>query len=509
MADAYSTLVLASSPTAYYRLDDTGSTAVDSSGSAGGPFNMTVGANVAESQTGLLDPRESIDTCMLVPGSGTGQTAADCITGVRVTQLEATTAVTVEVWIKPTAATLAAVQCAAVQYASSVGTPYMMVTSNGKVSWNCRVASNLKTVTSALTLVAGTTYHLVGVYDGSNVTLYINGASNGTPVAATGSINGYSASTLPYIGQRVGFGATAFQGNIDEVAIYANQALSAATILRHYNLGAGVGLVNSSGAAVVVVLSGVPAGTGGTQIINQTSLAGITLTGAGGNTLGSGGLAGITLTGSGSSFPLAALLSSGNAGFTLTGAGSNTIDQGDLAGITLIGSGSSSILALVPSSGLANILFTGSGVSVLNTPFLSSGIAPLILLGFGSGTPEAVFLSSGIAQIVFTGSGQTSPRTPPHPAFPSESVAQEPICTWRFFCPSIRMGSQFSEGEPPNVYTSSPRMCPKYQRTATPQVATTGCFWVLPDLPGQSAEEIFNGPGRTNPFPQPPLSEFQ
>ena len=79
----------------------------------------------------------------------------------------------------------------------------------------------------------GQWYHFVGVYDGSNVLLYVNGVAYGTPAALTGSLQNTTSEF--FIGKR-GFGLTntSFDGKIDEVGIF-NVALTAQEVSSIYN----------------------------------------------------------------------------------------------------------------------------------------------------------------------------------------------------------------------------------------------------------------------------------
>jgi len=79
---------------------------------------------------------------------------------------------------------------------------------------------------------AGQWYHFVGVYDGSNVLLYVNGALfNGTSTL-TGSLQNTTSEF--FIGKR-GFGITnsGFDGKLDEVAVF-NTALTAQDVQSIY-----------------------------------------------------------------------------------------------------------------------------------------------------------------------------------------------------------------------------------------------------------------------------------
>lgn len=74
--------------------------------------------------------------------------------------------------------------------------------------------------------------HIAGVYDGTNVMLYVNGALVAGPAPATG----YSPNTNSLTQFRIGatsFGNRTFDGSVDELAVYTN-ALGASTIAAHY-----------------------------------------------------------------------------------------------------------------------------------------------------------------------------------------------------------------------------------------------------------------------------------
>ena len=74
-------------------------------------------------------------------------------------------------------------------------------------------------------------YHVVGVYDGEEVSLYLNGVKGTTPVSHTGSIKTSSAPV--HIGARGPSGPNALDGIIDELKIF-NTALPHEEICRLY-----------------------------------------------------------------------------------------------------------------------------------------------------------------------------------------------------------------------------------------------------------------------------------
>ena len=77
-------------------------------------------------------------------------------------------------------------------------------------------------VKSAKNKVTGTWYYVVGVYDGSDLRIYVNGALDCTPVSQTGNVH---ASTAPVQIGRYWSAVEVFDGTIDEVRIL-NRALT-------------------------------------------------------------------------------------------------------------------------------------------------------------------------------------------------------------------------------------------------------------------------------------------
>jgi len=96
--------------------------------------------------------------------------------------------------------------------------------------------ANEITASGTTTIQKNQWYHLVGIYDGAYVRIYVNGVLE-TSVAYS---EGIRISTIPI---QIGKDQTStdyFDGNIDDVRIY-NRALSAAEVKYHYNHGGPVG----------------------------------------------------------------------------------------------------------------------------------------------------------------------------------------------------------------------------------------------------------------------------
>lgn len=97
-------------------------------------------------------------------------------------------------------------------------------------------AGNIAAARSKSAFSAGQWYHLVGVYDGTggNHKIYINGVDDtDTTASFTSDTTSTHVLEIGLSANNVDF----MEGSINEVAIY-NVALSPATILKHYQVGA-------------------------------------------------------------------------------------------------------------------------------------------------------------------------------------------------------------------------------------------------------------------------------
>jgi YD repeat-containing protein len=104
------------------------------------------------------------------------------------------------------------------------------------VARNVIITTVRATATSSVTLAPNTTHHVVGTYDGSTVRIYVDGVQVGT--ASFSGAPTWSGSRDLRLGRPVESTASQFflQGTLDEPALYT-AALPAATVLAHYNAG--------------------------------------------------------------------------------------------------------------------------------------------------------------------------------------------------------------------------------------------------------------------------------
>ena len=147
--------------------------------------------------------------------------------------LEPTSAITLSVWVYPTNPTYSYQMIIDKQPSGGAGAGYTLRLDNatGKIKFRA-VGTSGNDILGNTTLSANTWYHVVGVYDGSNFKLFINGQEDASK-PSTGNIT-YDASDLQ-IGRRVD--GWNFQGRIDEPKIFP-YALTEDQIKAEYNLGA-------------------------------------------------------------------------------------------------------------------------------------------------------------------------------------------------------------------------------------------------------------------------------
>ncbi len=214
----YSQLITSDGPAGYWRLGETtGTIAADSGGGNPGTYQggVTLGA------TGLLtsDPDKA----------ATFSAASATVVMASTTALSPTTSVSVEAWIKPTSipatGAFASVATKPESYSLQFNGPKLEFT-----IMQAGVRRRLQAPTGAI--VAGTTYHIVGTYDGTSQKLYINGAQ----VAIAGLTGAITANTNSFNIASWNASSEFFKGTVDEVAVYPI-VLSPTQVLNHYTNG--------------------------------------------------------------------------------------------------------------------------------------------------------------------------------------------------------------------------------------------------------------------------------
>ena len=117
---------------------------------------------------------------------------------------------------------------------------YLELYTDEKFYWTCNGLSDTQVV-STTTFSAGSWYHVVGVYDGSNIKLYINGVEEDSD-SSTGSIDNDDVSFT--IGAREAGADRFINGKMGQVSLW-NKALSATEVGAIYTLGRHGNLLDS------------------------------------------------------------------------------------------------------------------------------------------------------------------------------------------------------------------------------------------------------------------------
>ncbi|WP_083809024.1 LamG-like jellyroll fold domain-containing protein [Pedosphaera parvula] len=228
----YPTTILGDHPMAYYRLEETSSTAaVDSSASGAFPgvYNVS-GSNPLLGQPGI--DTNSIALSVAQPSS---------VTAGYYDEMNQQAPFSFEIWANPISTDLANYRCPIGNFSgwntSTQSGWYVYQIAGSPTAFACITASGVWIQSAAVTLFNW--YHIVGVYDGTNMSFYLNGTLVGTQSAAgytANSVNnaGVNPIALGFRGDGSGYGA--FDGNLDEFAYYTN-ALTAAQVLAHYQVG--------------------------------------------------------------------------------------------------------------------------------------------------------------------------------------------------------------------------------------------------------------------------------
>jgi hypothetical protein len=227
---SYSSTVLADSPVAYYRMNETsGTTAMDSSGHG---YNGTYGGSVSLGGPGLVPG----DAAPIFPGGGS--TSATILKSPSNTALAPTSGpMSVEFWVNVPSTVTASTQFLYTQsYASGSSYPtYISLDSGSPPYFTVQINTSSGLLSAYPAAVLGAKNHVVLTWTGTTLTAYVNGVASGGGTG-TAPLIGYSS---PYAGFSVGGTVatqTGFSGAVGEFALY-NTALSAARVLAHYNAG--------------------------------------------------------------------------------------------------------------------------------------------------------------------------------------------------------------------------------------------------------------------------------
>ncbi|HEY6358592.1 MAG TPA: LamG domain-containing protein, partial [Vicinamibacterales bacterium] len=151
--------------------------------------------------------------------------------------LKPTDVVSIEAWIVPNASAKADVQTASAGNDSSCS-PYELGFNPSSAILQFTLVDSSCHFLTGPSVSVGTSYYLVGTYDGAMMRFYVNGAQVSS-AARTGSISSYDTTSPFEIANAYGDNTTnSFAGVIHDVAVY-HKVLTAAQIANHYAVGSG------------------------------------------------------------------------------------------------------------------------------------------------------------------------------------------------------------------------------------------------------------------------------
>jgi len=139
-------------------------------------------------------------------------------------------AFTLEAWVKPTNTAIADQEDIIQKGATFSNQGYgLFINSSYGVRFTCGRTGGEETLNSSATSAASNWIHCAGTFDGTTMTVYINGAASGTATPAS-----YESSAEDLnIGYNARFANFAFEGIIGEIMIY-NRALTTSEIVNTY-----------------------------------------------------------------------------------------------------------------------------------------------------------------------------------------------------------------------------------------------------------------------------------
>jgi hypothetical protein len=229
---------------AFWRLGEaSGSTAADRAGSN----DATIAGHVTLNQAGAL---ADANTAMRFDGvDGTDVRAPNSAS---LMAINGSTAITMEAWVNPQSVTLPSGYRLFYSFPGQPGTYLGLYNAGGTARFIASMVINgvQRSYYAGPAVVTGTWYHVAATYDGTAMTMYINGTPVGQLTGLSGPLS-LGASGVQLGGYPVTGASLGFDGLVDEAAIYS-YALPAGQIASHHSLRT---LVPSSSVALQIVAS--------------------------------------------------------------------------------------------------------------------------------------------------------------------------------------------------------------------------------------------------------------
>jgi len=144
--------------------------------------------------------------------------------------LKGMNSLTIEAWVKPNRVGASGIVSKWSSWTAGTGGSCILWQSSlGNVGWGVVTETSTANFYDTPVLQPDQWYHLVGVYDGSQIRLYVNGTQTGTPKSISGTIA--STNDTCYVGR---YTTPYMNGTIDEVRI-SNTSRSASWVSTEYN----------------------------------------------------------------------------------------------------------------------------------------------------------------------------------------------------------------------------------------------------------------------------------
>jgi len=219
-SSAYFAAVIADSPLGYWRLGESATPWLDSSGN--GHHMTEIGSGHAPTSAASLVPSTS-NPSSLFDGFGAIGVASD-------SNLESGTGVTLEIWVKQ----------GAIYTTAPMGKGWnaIVMFADGSVQFSAEIAGGTlvyqNTGPGVISTTPGSVYHMVMTYNGTTIKGYVNGVE----VMSYTEAHIFSPSTSRVRISGDDHGTATVTGSLDEAAFYGI-ALSAVRIAKHYLAGIG------------------------------------------------------------------------------------------------------------------------------------------------------------------------------------------------------------------------------------------------------------------------------
>ena len=275
-SEQYAQVVLADSPTAYWRFGDaSGTVAADRIGANPG----ALAGGVALAQAGVFTDNTAVGF------SGADGTRVTVANSASLAAIHGSSAVALEAWVNPQALTVPSHYQIFYSFPDQAAS-YLALYDNGGVLRplvSLVINGTQRSFVAGPALSVGNWYHIAATYDGATLTLYVDGTAVGQLTGLSGGVS--TGTSGIHIGGYALGGGFGLNGLVDEPAIY-NHTLSAARVATHYAQRTYAHAVSADGPVSYWRLSD----SSGTSAVDQTGTNPGTV--SGGVTLGQPGALG-------------------------------------------------------------------------------------------------------------------------------------------------------------------------------------------------------------------------